>query len=122
VAVAHGAPVSHREGDAGEIASVVNATGTATPVLSVRVGSFASGPVVKLHEGADKTVDTRSATQRVRDRRETHKRHVWFVGEDGLLQAVTVIAGIGDTRYTEVVRVVSGELREGQDLITGLKK
>jgi HlyD family secretion protein len=33
----------------GDIISVVNATGTVNPVLSIRVGSFVSGPVVKLH-------------------------------------------------------------------------
>lgn len=39
-----------READVtrGEIISVVNATGTVNPVLSIRVGSFASGPVAKL--------------------------------------------------------------------------
>lgn len=33
----------------GDIVSVINATGTVTPVLSVRVGSFVSGPIAKLH-------------------------------------------------------------------------
>ena len=32
----------------GEIVSVVNATGTVQPVLSVQIGSFVSGPIVKL--------------------------------------------------------------------------
>jgi HlyD family secretion protein len=32
----------------GEIIAVINATGTVNPVLSVRVGSFASGPVTQL--------------------------------------------------------------------------
>ncbi|MCR4413378.1 MAG: efflux RND transporter periplasmic adaptor subunit [Thermoguttaceae bacterium] len=33
----------------GDIVSVINATGTVNPVLSVRVGSFVSGPVARLH-------------------------------------------------------------------------
>ncbi|MEW4528422.1 efflux RND transporter periplasmic adaptor subunit [Maioricimonas sp. JC845] len=33
----------------GEIVSVVNATGTVEPVLSVHVGSFVSGPIIRLH-------------------------------------------------------------------------
>lgn len=33
----------------GELVSVINATGAVTPVLCVRVGTFASGPVVKLN-------------------------------------------------------------------------
>ena len=33
----------------GRIVSVRNSTGTVKPVLSVRVGAFVSGPIVKLH-------------------------------------------------------------------------
>lgn len=59
-----------------------------------------------------------SADQRALARRRRTQRHVWV--EDGeFLRAVAVETGLSDNRYTEIV---SGELLEGQSLITGLQR
>lgn len=59
-----------------------------------------------------------SADQRALARRRRTQRHVWV--EDGeFLGAVAVETGLSDNRYTEIV---SGELLEGQSLITGLQR
>jgi HlyD family secretion protein len=70
------------------------------------------------NESGDKTVDARSATRRVLDHRQSNQRHLW-VAHDGRLHAVAVSTGLHDYKYTEVV---SGKFREGQELVTGMKK
>lgn len=58
-----------------------------------------------------------SANERAKARRRRTQRHVWV--EDGeFLKAVAVEMGLSDSRHTEVL---SGELKEGQTLVTGLK-
>ena len=51
-----------READVerGQIVSVVNATGTVKPQLSVSVGSFVSGPVIELYGEFNQPVDRKS--------------------------------------------------------------
>jgi HlyD family secretion protein len=46
-----------------------------------------------------------------------NQRHVW-VNEAGQLRAIPIVMGISDSRFTEVA---SGELAEGQELVTGVK-
>ena len=45
------------------------------------------------------------------------KRHVWVESETGL-RAIEILIGISDNRHTEVI---SGEIEDGQELVTGLK-
>jgi HlyD family secretion protein len=78
----------------------------------------------KLLEGTERAdaKDEQAATSRSADeiaesRRLRNRRHVWVV--DGLfLRAVEVITGLSDSRFTEIV---SGELTEGQKLVTGVR-
>jgi HlyD family secretion protein len=58
-----------------------------------------------------------SATERALAHRNRNKRHVWIV-ENDLLRAVEIIAGMNDSKDTEVV---SGQLAEGQEVVTGIK-
>jgi HlyD family secretion protein len=44
---------------------------------------------------------------------------VWKLGQDGSVAPVTIAIGISDNRNTEVRRIISGELKEGELLITG---
>ena len=62
--------------------------------------------------------DLRSAMQRILTRKERKKRHVW-VKEGEKLKAVEITVGLSDFKYTELE---SGDLEEGQELVTGLKK
>jgi len=44
---------------------------------------------------------------------------VWKLGQDGSVAPVTIAIGISDNRNTEVRRIISGELKQGELLITG---
>ena len=71
-------------------------------------------------QDAEQAVDTdsfRSAADRVSSRRERDRRHVW-IQEGELLKAVEVQTGLSDYKYTELV---TGELKEDQQLVTGVK-
>lgn len=58
-----------------------------------------------------------SANERAEARRRRTQRHVWV--EDGeFLKAIPVEVGLSDSRCTELV---SGEIKEDQALVTGLK-
>lgn len=58
-----------------------------------------------------------SANERAEARRRRTQRHVWV--EDGeFLKAIPVEVGLSDSRYTELA---SGEIKEDQPLVTGLK-
>jgi HlyD family secretion protein len=58
-----------------------------------------------------------SANDRAKARRGRTQRHIWV--EDGeFLKAVAVEMGLSDSRHTEVL---SGKLKDGQSLVTGLK-
>jgi HlyD family secretion protein len=62
----HSAPVYRTaEVSRGEIASVINATGTVTPVLSIRVGTFASGPVKELNVDFNSEVKEKDILARI---------------------------------------------------------
>ncbi len=58
-----------------------------------------------------------SASDKVESRRKSHHRHVWVVDGD-LLKAIEVTTGIIDSKYTQLV---SGDLTDGQKLVTGIK-
>jgi HlyD family secretion protein len=77
----------------------------------------------KLLEGAiqneevdEQTIAARSAEEKAESRRRRNRRHVWMLDGE-LLRAVEVITGLSDSKNTELV---SGDLREGQKLVTGL--
>jgi HlyD family secretion protein len=58
-----------------------------------------------------------SASEKAEASNKRNRRHVWVVDGDKL-RAIPVVMGISDSRFTEVV---SGELTEGEQLVTGLK-
>ncbi len=62
--------------------------------------------------------DLRSALERVNARKGRKKRHVW-IKQGEKLKAVEVEIGLDDYKYTELEQ---GSLKEGQELVTGLKK
>jgi HlyD family secretion protein len=58
-----------------------------------------------------------SATEKAKAARDRNRRHVWAVDGE-FLKAVEVVTGISDHKFTELV---SGDLAEGQELVTGIK-
>ena len=46
--------------------------------------------------------------------------HVWKQNPDGSLSPITLRLGMADKSYTEVQEVVSGELKEGDNVVIGL--
>ncbi|RPJ87402.1 MAG: hypothetical protein EHM18_01335 [Acidobacteria bacterium] len=44
---------------------------------------------------------------------------IWKLGDGGSVSSVTLITGISDSKSTEVKKILSGELKEGDVLITG---
>jgi HlyD family secretion protein len=44
---------------------------------------------------------------------------VWLMGEDGKLVPIMVRTGVSDTSYTEIVRAMGAELKEGDVTVTG---
>jgi HlyD family secretion protein len=68
-------------------------------------------------EADDRTEATRSAEEKSKLRQKRNSRHVWVV-EGEYLRAVEVVTGLVDSNYTELV---SGALREGDKLITGIQ-
>jgi HlyD family secretion protein len=58
-----------------------------------------------------------SAAEKVIANHKRNKRHVWVVDGE-LLKAVEIETGISDEKYTSVV---SGDLKEGQKVVTGLE-
>ncbi len=44
---------------------------------------------------------------------------VWMRGEDGAWKMVFVRTGVSDTSYTEIVRALGAELKEGDTIVTG---
>jgi HlyD family secretion protein len=55
-----------------------------------------------------------SAVERVEARRKRNRRHVW-VTDGEFLKAIEIEVGLSDNRFSELV---SGELKEGQELVT----
>jgi HlyD family secretion protein len=73
------------------------------------------GPAAgETEEGVD---GTRPADDKAELRRKRHRRHVWVVDGD-LLRAIPVVAGLSNNQYTEIV---SGAVKEGDKLVTGLQ-
>lgn len=74
-------------------------------------------------DGTEKTVDddqqaeTPPASKKAEATLNRKRRHVWMM-DGALLKAVSVETGISDYRFTEVV---SGELKIGDELVTGIK-
>jgi len=58
-----------------------------------------------------------SADERADARKKRNTRHVWVVDGE-FLEAIEVQTGLSDSKYTELV---SGELQEGQKLVTGIE-
>jgi HlyD family secretion protein len=78
------------------------------------------GPAVAREEDADeqdRVEAGRSAEEKAELKRKRNRRHVWVV-EGELLRAVEVTTGLADGNHTEVL---SGDLREGQKLVTGIQ-
>lgn len=72
---------------------------------------------VQGEEDEEQTTTARSAEEKAESRRQRHRRHVWV--EDGdHLRAIEVITGLNDSKTTELV---SGDLKEGKKLITGIQ-
>ena len=76
----------------------------------------------KLLEGSEDEQDGSgeemlSAEQKAELAVARHRRHVW-AEEDGELRAIPVVTGIMDGRYTDLI---TGELLEGQKLVTGIQ-
>ena len=65
---------------------------------------------------AEETADS-SAQEKAEAGAKRNRRHVW-IAEGGKLRAIPIVMGISDSRFTEVK---SGELTEGQQLVTGIK-
>ncbi len=68
-------------------------------------------------ETEDGVTNSPSADDKAELRRKRNRRHVWVV-EGNLLRAVPVVVGLSNNQYTEVV---SGELKDGEKLVTGLQ-
>ncbi|OHB75714.1 MAG: hypothetical protein A2W31_09890 [Planctomycetes bacterium RBG_16_64_10] len=60
---------------------------------------------------------TLSAVEKAAARQARNRHHVWVV-EGQYLRAIEAVTGLSESRYTELV---SGPLREGQELVTGIK-
>lgn len=58
-----------------------------------------------------------SAADKAETKRKRNTRHVW-IQEADRLRAIEVVVGISDSRFTELV---SGDVTEGQELVTGIK-
>ncbi|MBC8874801.1 MAG: efflux RND transporter periplasmic adaptor subunit [Planctomycetes bacterium] len=80
----------------------------------------------KLLEGARESEDDEdgasdlilSAEEKAEARRKRKQRHVWVLDGE-LLRAISVEMGLIDNRFTELV---SGELKEGQKLVTRMER
>jgi HlyD family secretion protein len=68
-------------------------------------------------EDADGSDASRSAEEKADIRRQRNRRHVWAVDGD-FVRAIEVVTGLSDSTHTEVV---SGDLPDGQKLVTGIQ-
>ena len=75
----------------------------------------------KLLDGSSSSDDNdsliQSATEKTESQRNRNRRHVWVVDGE-FLRAVEVVTGLEDNKFSECV---SGDLKEGDELVTGLK-
>lgn len=67
-------------------------------------------------ESDERTEASRSAEEKAESRRQRNRRHVWVVDGD-FLKAIEVVTGLSDSKYTELI---SGEIKEGDKLVTGI--
>jgi HlyD family secretion protein len=58
-----------------------------------------------------------SAIEKADARKKRNRRHVWVVDGE-FLKAIEVETGLSDSKFTELV---SGDLKEGQKLVTGIE-
>ena len=68
-------------------------------------------------ESVDENEEQQSAEQRRESGQKRNRRHVW-VKDGEFLRAIEVLTGIDDNKYAEVV---TGDLKVGMKLITGVK-
>lgn len=62
-----------------------------------------------------------TAIEKAENRKNMRRRHVWVEdGDSGRLRAVEIFTGESNNSYTEMLE--PGELREGDQLVTGVKK
>lgn len=59
-----------------------------------------------------------SAAEKAEAKRRQNRKHVWIV-EGDFLKAIEVVTGLSDSKFSELV---SGDLKAGQELVTGIKK
>lgn len=79
----------------------------------------ADGDVIRDPKESSDSVTTRqSALDKAEARRKRHQRHVWVI-EDNKLKAIEVKTGTSDHKFTALT---SGELTDGQKLVTGIKR
>ena len=72
----------------------------------------------ELRSEPDEQVDIkRSADEIAETRRKRNRRHVWITDGE-FLRAVEVVTGLSDSKHTQIV---SGELTEGQSLVTSVR-
>jgi HlyD family secretion protein len=78
-----------------------------------------TGPPVSREpdEERDRTEQKKTAEETTELRQKRNRRHVW-VKDGDLLRAIEVVIGLADGNSTEVV---SGDLKEGQNLVTGVQ-
>jgi HlyD family secretion protein len=65
----------------------------------------------------DRDETLRSADEKAESRQKRNRRHVWVLDGE-LLRAIPVVTGLSDSKFTELV---SGDVREGQKLVTGIQ-
>ena len=65
---------------------------------------------------SDDDASIQSASEKTESQRKRNQRHVWIV-EGEFLRAVEVVTGLEDNKFSECV---SGDLKEGDELVTGL--
>lgn len=68
-------------------------------------------------EADESNDEVMSAVEKAAARKTRNRRHVWVV-EGDFLKAIEVETGLSDSKYSELV---SGELPEGQKLVTGIE-
>jgi HlyD family secretion protein len=68
-------------------------------------------------EDGDSTSARQSATEKAEARRSRSHRHVWVVDGEHL-KAIEITTGLSDNKHTAVV---SGDLRVGQNVVTGIQ-
>ncbi len=90
-----------------------------TEDLPILQGLAASQPTeAEPASGTDTSVIvSQSARDRAEARQKRSQRHVW-VAEGQKLRAISVTVGLSDGKFTEVV---AGDLKPGQELVTGIQ-